>query len=75
MERDIKKQSKKTVQPGRVPEVISEVKPVEQLDVNQACNEFKLQGTTRIHVLKKFKGVSHTKQEWDSIFYGERVIS
>jgi len=45
------------------------------LNVNQACNEFQLVGTTRIHVLKKFKNIEHTLREWNTIFFKERVIS
>jgi hypothetical protein len=45
------------------------------LNVNQTCNEFQLVGTTRIHVLKKFKSEEHTQKEWDIIFHRERVLA
>jgi hypothetical protein len=43
------------------------------LDVNQACNEFQLLGTTRIHVLKKFKGQTHSINYWTEIFQEQRI--
>lgn len=46
-----------------------------QLDVDQACNEFQLVGTTRIHVLKKFKTEKYTKSGWDIIFHREHVTA
>ena len=44
------------------------------ITVSQACNEFRLRGTTRLHVLKKFKEDMHTVNEWNNIFYRERVL-
>ena len=60
----------------KVKSVLSEIKTVEsQLNINQVCNEFRLTGTTRIHVLKKFKTEKHTLKEWDIIFHRERVTA
>ena len=51
----------------------SRVFPETKLDAEQACNEFQLIGTTRLHVLKKFKGVVNSANDWTRIFGEQRI--
>jgi hypothetical protein len=41
----------------------------------QACNEFRLGGTSRVHVLKKFKGQTRSVNEWASVLHKERILN
>ena len=43
------------------------------LNVDQVCNEFQLVGTTRTHVLKKFKDDVHSIEEWTRMFAEQRI--
>ena len=44
------------------------------LNEHQACNDFRFTGTTRTHVLKKYKGQEHTRMAWERFFSSERLI-
>jgi hypothetical protein len=43
------------------------------MNADQACNEFRLSGTTRMHVLKKFRAISHSVNDWTRIFHDQRI--
>ena len=53
---------------------MEEFPPEVLINEDQACNEFQLTGTTRTHVLKKFKGMIHSTNEWTQIFKDQRII-
>jgi hypothetical protein len=63
MERKSTKKEKATL-----PEI-----PETSLNADQACNEFQLVGTTRAHVLKKFKDDVHSIEEWSRMFSEQRI--
>jgi hypothetical protein len=48
--------------------------PLTMMNAEQACNEFQLLGTTRLHVLKKFANQSNSVNEWTRIFRAQKVI-
>jgi len=50
------------------------VEKVILLSVQQACNKFHLTGTTRAHVLKRFRGYKDTVVGWRRLFQYERII-
>ena len=52
----------------------SRIFPETKLDVEQACNEFQLVGTTRWHVLKKFKGQVNSANDWTEIFREQGIV-
>jgi hypothetical protein len=52
----------------------STVFPETMMNAEQACNEFQLSGTTRWHVLKKFKGVENSVNDWTRIFREQRIV-
>jgi hypothetical protein len=52
----------------------SAVYPETMMNAEQACNEFKLNNTTRWHVLKKFKDVEHSVNDWTRIFREQRIV-
>jgi hypothetical protein len=51
-----------------------EMKVETLLNVYQACNRFHLIGTTRAHVLKRFKDAQFSLLEWQRLFIEQRVI-
>ena len=53
----------------------TDVVPTTTMNVEQACNEFQLTGTTRTHVLKKFRDKTYPVNDWTHIFREQRVIS
>jgi hypothetical protein len=50
------------------------VYPETMMDAEQACNEFQLIGTTRWHVLKKFKDKEYSVNDWTQIFREQRIV-
>jgi len=52
----------------------STVYPETMMDAEQACNEFQLIGTTRWHVLKKFKDKEYSVNDWTQIFREQRIV-
>lgn len=61
---------KKTVE---VSTIEVEVKKEEKLNESQVCNVFKITGTLREVVLKKFKGQSMTINNWRKSLTNERI--
>lgn len=50
-----------------------EVKKPSNKNVFQICNELRLVGVVRQHVLKKFKNDSMSKTDWKKLFKKERI--
>lgn len=44
------------------------------IEIDQACNEFRVIGTTRLHVLKKFNGQKFFREDWEKVFKAEHII-
>jgi hypothetical protein len=53
----------------------SDVIPSTVINAEQACNEFQLTGTTRTHVLKKFRNKTYSVNDWTRIFREQKVIN
>ena len=53
--------------------ITKEATPEILLNVDQACNVFCLTGTTRQHILKRFKAVTQSKADWLQLFKQQRI--
>jgi hypothetical protein len=53
---------------------LDQLLPSTMMTVDQAANEFQLRGTTRMHILKKFKAAVWSVNDWNRIFHKEKVV-